>query len=81
MGVDDLGILYGRNLIIDAANATYQNAKLDEVKKIDCAAIKEAFCKICGINSNDIDKFLVFGELMCNPGYYEYAKEGLNDTY
>ena len=42
VGIDENGLMYGRNLCIHQDAESYQKCKLDYVKKIDAAAIKQA---------------------------------------
>ena len=49
------------------------------VKNIDAKLIKDEFLKAVGIES--LQKFMVYGELMCNPGLYDYKNEGVSGTY
>jgi hypothetical protein len=81
VGKDEYGQLYGRNKMILEPITKYQNTNLTCVKEIDVAKLKVAFAEQVGVEASMIKKFVVYGELMCNPGLYDYATNGVSNTF
>ena len=81
VGKDEYGQLYGRNKMILETETKYQNTDLTCVKEIDVAKLKVAFAEQVGVETSIIKKFVVYGELMCNPRLYDYETNGVSKTF
>ena len=51
------------------------------VRAIDAAKIKEAFVEATGLDAALIERFVVYGELMCNTDLYDYTKNKVAKTF
>lgn len=72
VGQDEHGVLYGRNHTIPADAQTYQKTPLAPLRKVEAAsilAIKTQVAKVAGVDPSHMDRFVVYGELMCNSKY------------
>ena len=72
VGIDEFGDCYGRNKMIGAKESSYQKTDMKCVRAVDAAKIKEAFIEATGLDPALIERFVVYGELMCNPNLYDY---------
>eukprot|EP00039_Didymoeca_costata_P027824 m.19272 g.19272 ORF g.19272 m.19272 type:complete len:515 (-) comp6526_c0_seq1:24-1568(-) len=79
VGVSDDGEVYGRRTMIDSSSERYQNVPLGTCRLVDSKAIKSSIAKLIFSNGQQDVTFTVsvYGELMCNPGLYDYAKNDL----
>jgi len=81
VGKDENGEMYGRNKMIGPKESSYQKTDLKCVKAIDAAKMKESFIEATGLDPALIEKFVVYGELMCNPNLYDYTKNGVHGSF
>ena len=87
VGVTEDGILLGRRLQICPAADTYQKTTLKHVRAATahCAAIKAAILEAIAPSlspwAQEVARhqlhLVIYGELMCNAGLYDYAKRGI----
>lgn len=75
VGKDQDGNLYGRNKMINMNAQSYQKTSLDALKPIDVAPVKKEIEGLIGVE--DLGNFVLYGELMCNKGMYDYEDKGL----
>ena len=73
VGKDDAGQIYGRRLLIADDKTDYQQTSLEPVRTINISRVKTVFCEIAKIDQDEIQKFIVYGELICNK-LYDYAE-------
>ena len=81
VGRDEYGDCYGRNKMIGDKESSYQKTDLKCVRAVDAAKIKEAFIGATGLDPAHIERFVVYGELMCNPNLYDYTKKGVAKSF
>ena len=83
-GVD--GTLYGRRWVIAEGTETYQKVPLGSVRAADVLAVRDAVAGALREAGGAAEaealgagacRFVVYGELMCNPGLYDYSEAGL----
>ena len=79
LGKDQDGQLYGRNKMVDPKAKSYQKTSTDALKNIDVAIIKKEIEEAIGIE--DIGNFVLYGELMCNKGLYNYTEAKLDSGW
>ena len=73
---DDTGQLYARRIFINDDVKEWQKTSLDEVRTADVARIKKEICKYVGLDEIEIEKLIVYGELVCNH-FYDYNDRDL----
>ena len=73
---DDTGQLYARRIFITEDVKEWQKTSLDEVKKADVKKVKRELCKFADIHESNIEKLIVYGELVCNQ-FYDYNNRDL----
>ena len=76
VGKDECGQMYGRRCLIGEESTLYLKTSLMKVKQADIAKLKMVLCKEVGIREQNIQKVLVYGELMCNT-IYDYKERDL----
>jgi len=76
VGKDQDGKLYGRNKMVNPNAKSYQKTPLDALKGIDVAVVKKEIEGLAGIE--DLGNVVLYGELMCNKGLYDYAEKNLS---
>ena len=76
VGKDECGQMYGRRCPIGKESELYLKTSLMKVKQADIAKLKMYLCKEANISQKEIQKFLVYGELMCNT-MYDYKERNL----
>mgnify|MGYP007045147917 CR=1 FL=1 len=76
VGKDECGQMYGRRCHIGKESTLYLKTSLMKVKQADIAKLKMILCKEVGIGEQNIQKILVYGELMCNT-MYDYKERNL----
>jgi len=81
VGRDESGLMYGRNLTIEADAVSYLKTPLTEVKKVDASTVKGEILAMSGIETEKIEKMVVYGELMCNRGLFTYDEEKLYGSW
>lgn len=81
VGKDEDGTMYGRNKLIADSAKSYQKTTLDGVNAVDSAKIKAKVMEVSGLDSATVDKFVVYGELMCNKDLYDYKEKNLGGGY
>lgn len=79
VGKDDKGTKYGRNQTI--ITNSYQKVSLDQLDNLNVKAIKEDFLNLTGIESEKIERFNLYGELMCNSNLYDYSEKKISKTH
>jgi len=81
VAIDTEGLMYGRNKTIPSKTKSYQKTSLDYVRKIDSNLVLNEILDVTGIKAETIEKFLVYGELMCNKGLFGYSQDKLDGTF
>lgn len=81
VAIDTEGLLYGRNKTIPSKTKSYQKTSLDCVRKIDSNLVLNEILDVTGIKAETIEKFLVYGELMCNKNLFGYSRDNLDGTF
>lgn len=76
VGKDQEGVMYGRNKMINPNAQSYQKTPLAALKGIDVAAVKKEIEGLIGVE--DLGTFVLYGELMCNKGLYDYSEKNLS---
>eukprot|EP00755_Sulcionema_specki_P012055 Sspe_Gene.50417::Locus_28027_Transcript_1_1_Confidence_1.000_Length_1297::g.50417::m.50417 len=76
VGCQHDGVIMGRRQLVTAD--TYCKTSTSVVKKADVAAVKRALEDLLG---EEVDRVVLYGELMCQPNYYEYSKRGLHGRW
>jgi len=71
----DTGELVGRKQILGKACDQYQQTSTDAAEPCNVAALRVALARIL---SREVGSVCVWGELMCNPGFYGYRERGLS---
>jgi len=70
----DTGELVGRRQVLGRDCHEYLKTSTAAAKPCDVAALRCALSKMLG---EELGTVCVWGELMCNPGFYEYKERGL----
>ena len=78
-GKMDTGVYVGRRHVVGASQ-TYQQTSTHAAKDCDVEKLKEKLCTMLRIQLES-GSVCVWGELMCNPGYYDYSSRGLADAW
>lgn len=81
VGIDTNGLMYGRNKTIPAKTKCYQKTDLSCVGEINSQKILTELASQTGINEASIQTFVVYGELMCNSGLYNYKTNKMDKTF
>ena len=81
VGVDQEGQIFGRNKMVDKSEETYMKVDLAVVRAVDVKSILEAFLLETMLEEAQVEKFVVYGELMCNNDLYDYEERGVQNTY
>lgn len=81
VGKDSTGLAYGRNQTILPSAERYLKTSLKDVRALDVTVLRRAVLSAAAIAEEDVDAFVLYGELMCNPGLYRYAAAGLPGTH
>ena len=76
VGKDECGQMYGRRCLIGKESTLYLKTSLMKVKQADIVKLKMILCKEVDIREQNIQKVLVYGELMCNT-IYDYKERDL----
>lgn len=71
VGKDTNGLMYGRNKMIPGTTNSYQKTKIDELKAMDINPLVSEITEVTGVT---LKNFVLYGELMCNAGLYDYKK-------
>lgn len=79
VGKDQDGKLYGRNKMINPNAKSYQKTSLDALKNIEVAPVKKEIEELAGIEN--LGNFVLYGELMCNKGLYDYEDKNLSSAW
>merc|ERR1711957_425327 len=79
VGKDDKNIKYGRNQTI--VTPSYQKCSLDQLEKLNVNLIKENLLNLANIPTDIVERFNIYGELMCNKGMYDYAELKIAGTH
>ena len=74
---DETGQMYGRRCFIDRDRESYQKTSLKKVKQADINNLKIYLCNEVSVDQDKIKKFLLYGELMCNSGKYDYNERDI----
>ena len=78
-GKMDTGDFVGRRHVVGKRD-TYQNTSTSSAEKCKVEQVKDGLSRMLGINLES-GSVCVWGELMCNPGYYNYLSRGLVDQW
>jgi hypothetical protein len=78
---DDTGQLYSRRLKIGAEESHFQKTPLASVRSADITRFRASLCLAGGFEEASLSLCLVYGELMCNPQYYDYNHRGLSGQW
>lgn len=78
-GKMDTGKLAGRRHLVGHCS-TYQQTSTSVAHRCDVQALKDQLSKMLCIPLES-GSVCVWGELMCNPGYYDYRSRGLADEW
>ena len=78
---DDTGQLYSRRLKIGAEESHFQKTPLTSVRSADISKFRASLCLAGGLEDDSLSLVLVYGELMCNPQYYDYQQRGLSGQW
>lgn len=78
-GKMDTGDFVGRRHVVGKRD-TYQNTSTSSAEKCKVEQVKDELSRMLGINLES-GSVCVWGELMCNPGYYNYLSRGLVDQW
>ena len=78
-GKMDTGDFVGRRHVVGKRD-TYQNTSTSSAEKCKVEQVKDELSRMLGINLES-GSVCVWGELMCNPGYYNYLSRGLVDEW
>jgi len=70
----DTGELVGRKQVLGKACEEYQHTSTAAAERCDVAALR---CKLSEMLDTKLHGVCIWGELMCNPGFYDYHKRGL----
>lgn len=70
------GTLTGRNHMLQGTS--YQHTCLTVVSSCDVAGFRRALSDLLAV---DLGRVVVYGELMCNPGYYDYEEKQLSGKW
>ena len=83
VGITEDGLMLGRRLVIDGDAPKYQGVPLDHVKKSlgSVGAVKQGI--LTGVAPDDTERLhcVVYGELMCNPGKFDYRDRDLGGAF
>ena len=74
---DETGQIYSRRLKVGADKSHYQRTSLSQVREADIRKFRELLCSAGDIEGTAVSLCVVYGELICNPEYYEYKDRGL----
>ena len=78
---DDSGQLYSRRLKIGAQISHFQKTSLASVRSANIRRFRGSLCLAGDLEEANLDLCLVYGELMCNPSYYDYNHRGLSGQW
>lgn len=70
----DTGELVGRKQLLGTACDRYQHTSTAAAEQCNVAALRCALSKMLDV---ELGRVCVWGELMCNPGFYSYKERGL----
>ena len=74
------GALFGRRRGI--AGTSFQKTPVEPVREADVAGVYASLLKVAGMPSAVArSDFMLYGELMCNKGLYDYAAQRLGGTW
>ena len=73
---DECGQMYGRRCYIGQESVLYLKTSLRKVLQADVAKLKLVLCQEAGMREQQIEKILVYGELVCNTRY-DYKERNL----
>jgi len=73
---DDLGIIYSRRFALAADEQTFIKTSLKKVREADINHFKALLVESAGLDPENIVKFIVYGEFICNH-WYDYEERGM----
>ena len=73
---DDQGRVYSRRYLLDNGQEEFIKTSLEKVKEADINKFKDRVIETSGLETDSVNKCLVYGELMCN-GFYDYRTRGI----
>jgi len=73
---DDTGQIYSRKLLIDKGQDEFIDTKLTKVQEANVDGFKERVLEAAKLDKSVLNKFVVYGEFICNK-YYDYLKRSI----
>merc|ERR1719193_1169599 len=73
---DDAGIIYSRRFALGEDEEEFIKTSLKKVRDADIKKFKEVLVECSGLNPDNIEKIIVYGEFICNH-LYDYEKRGI----
>lgn len=77
-GKMDDGDLLGRRLLLGRGSTAYQQTSTATAAACDVSALRDRLAEVAGV---ELGRVCVWGELMCNPGFYSYRERGLHEKW
>ena len=65
--------------MVNPKAASYQKTPLEGLKNIDVAVVKKTIEELAAVE--DLGNFVLYGELMCNKGLYNYTEAKLDSGW
>lgn len=65
--------------MVNPKAASYQKTPLEGLKNIDVAVVKKTIEELAAVE--DLGNFVLYGELMCNKGLYDYTEKKLDSGW
>lgn len=73
---DDAGIIYSRRFALGEDEQEFIKTSLKNVRDADIKKFKEVLVECSGLDADNIEKIIVYGEFICNH-LYDYEKRGI----
>lgn len=73
----DNGDLVGRRQLLGKGSTEYQQTSTAATEACDVAALRRSLSQMLAETGVQLGPVCVWGELMCNPGFYSYKERGL----
>jgi len=77
-GKMNTGELVGRKHLLCSGTEEYQHTSVAAASTCDAERLRQNLSEMIGM---EVASLCVWGELMCNPGFYDYAKRGLDCSW
>ena len=81
VGKDAEGNIYGRNQMVRPDADSYQKTNLGAVKDCDVGMVFEKVISAADLKREDIEHFVLYGELVCNKTIYDYAYREIHAVF